>query len=246
MWQKPHLMNVIADVLMLVAAAAMLAAVAVWLVRVPSLPVRQVVFAEALPHTMRAEVEELLPAALKGNFFSLNLEMVRRALEQLPWARKVEVRRIWPARLEVRIEEHRPVARWGDTKGELVNSYGEVFAASLVAPELERLPVLSGPPGTAAEVLKRYSELIGAFQKIGEKPVQVTLSPRLAWQLKLEHGMLLELGREQTKSPIGIRLQRFIEVYPETIGKQPAQPKVVDLRYPNGYAIRVAGEVKGK
>lgn len=239
-------MNVIADVLMLVAAAALLAAIAVWLVRVPSLPVRQVVFAEALPHTTRAEVEELLPAALKGNFFSLNLETVRRALEQLPWVRKVEVRRVWPARLEVRIEEHRPVARWGETHGELVNSYGEVFAASLVSPEAENLPLLSGPPGTASEVLKRYAELIGTFQKIGERPVQVTLSPRLAWQLKLERGMLVELGREQTKSPVGVRLQRFIEMYPETIGKRAAQPKVVDLRYPNGYAICVAGEVKGK
>jgi cell division protein FtsQ len=246
MWNKPQLLNVIADVLMLVAAAALLAAIAVWLVRVPSLPVRQVVFAEALPHTTRAEIEEILPSVLKGNFFSLNLETVRRALEQLPWARKVEVRRVWPSRLEVKIEEHRPVARWGEVHGELVNSYGEVFAAVSANQELLALPMLSGPPGTAAEVLKRYAELRGSFQTIGERPVQVTLSPRLAWQLRLEHGMLLELGREQTKSPIDMRLQRFIEVYPETIGKLATTPKVVDLRYPNGYAIRVAGEAKGK
>jgi cell division protein FtsQ len=233
-------------VLSIVAAAALLAAIAVWLVRVPSLPVRQVVFVEALAHTKRAEVEQLLPVALKGNFFSLNLEMVRTALEQLPWVRKVEVRRIWPARLEVKVEEHRPVARWGEARGELVNSYGEVFVASLVDAELASLPMLFGPPGTASEVLKRYSEMVGSLMAIGEKPVQVTLSPRLAWQLKLEHGMWVDLGREQPKSPVGVRLQRFIEVYPETIGKRSVRPAVVDLRYPNGFAIRVAGEVKGK
>jgi hypothetical protein len=44
MWNKPHLLNTIADLLILAATAALLAA-AVWLVRVPSLPVRQVVFA---------------------------------------------------------------------------------------------------------------------------------------------------------------------------------------------------------
>ena len=38
MWNKPHLLNAIADLLMLVAGAAVLAAAAVWLVRVPSLP----------------------------------------------------------------------------------------------------------------------------------------------------------------------------------------------------------------
>ena len=94
MWNKPHLLSAIADLLILVAAAALLAAGAVWLVRVPSLPVRQVVFAEELPHTRRIEVEQILPSAIKGNFFSLNLEMVRGSLEQLPWVRNVEVRRI--------------------------------------------------------------------------------------------------------------------------------------------------------
>ncbi|MDP3537407.1 MAG: cell division protein FtsQ/DivIB [Azonexus sp.] len=246
MWSKPHLLNAIADLLMLVAAAALLAAAAVWLVRVPSLPVRQVVFAEPLAHTRRLEVEQVLPAALKGNFFSLNLETVRGSLERLPWVRKVEVRRIWPAKLEVRVEEHRPAARWGEGRGELVNSYGEVFAAVPNAEEVVALPLLFGPQGTAPEVLRRYGELVGTFKTVGEKPVQVTLSPRLAWQLKLENGMLLDMGREQPKAPVGVRLQRFIEVYPETVAKRAVRPAVVDLRYPNGFAMRVAGEGKGK
>ena len=246
MWNKPQLLSTIADLLILVAAAALLAAGAVWLLRVPSLPVKKVVFAEELKHTRRLEVEQILPSALKGNFFSLNLEMVRATLEKLPWVRKVEVRRIWPARLEVKVEEHRPAARWGEGRGELVNSYGEVFVATLVEEELATLPLLFGPAGTAQEVLKRYSELVGTFKAVGEKPVQVTLSPRLAWQLKLERGMLVDLGREQPKSPVGVRLQRFIEIYPEVVAKRPVRPAAVDLRYPNGFAIRVAGEVKGK
>lgn len=246
MWNKPHLLNAIADLLILAAAAALLAAAAVWLVRVPSLPVRQVVFVEPLPHTRRADVEQALPAALKGNFFSLNLEAVRGALETLPWVRKVDVRRIWPARLEVRVEEHRAVARWGEGRGELVNSYGEVFAALAGEDETAALPLLFGPAGTAPDVLKHYGDFVGSFRTVGEKPVQVTLSPRLAWQLKLENGMLVDIGREQPKSPVGVRLQRFIEVYPETVAKRAVRPAVVDLRYPNGFAMRVAGEGKGK
>lgn len=246
MWNKPHLLNALADLLMLVAGAALLAAAAVWLVRVPSLPVRQVVFTEPLLHTRRVEVEQILPSALKGNFFSLNLETVRGALERLPWIRKVNVRRIWPAKLEVAVEEHKPVARWGEGRGELVNSYGEVFAVLAGAEEMATLPLLYGPQGTANEVLKRYGELVGSFAAVGEKPVQVTLSPRLAWQLKLENGMLLNMGREQPKAPVGVRLQRFIEVYPETVANRAVRPAVVDLRYPNGFAMRVAGEGKGK
>jgi cell division protein FtsQ len=192
------------------------------------------------------EIEQVLPATLRGNFFSINLETVRVTLEQLPWVRKVEVRRIWPSRLEVKVEEHKPLARWGEARGELVNSYGEVFAALATDEELKSIPLIFGPAGTAKEVLKRYSEFAGMLKPLGEKPAQLILSPRLAWQLKLEHGMLVDLGREQAKAPLGVRLQRFIEVYPEAVAKRAIQPTVVDLRYPNGFAMRVAGEVKGK
>jgi cell division protein FtsQ len=246
MWNKPRLLNTIADLLILAGVAALLVAALAWLLRVPSLPVRQVVFTQELPHTRRAELEESLPAALRGNFFSLNLETVRGELEKLPWVRKVELRRVWPARLEVKVEEHRPAARWGEGRGELVNTFGEVFAATPPEDELGALPLLYGPQGTAPEVLKRYGELVGSFQPLGQYPVQVTLSPRLAWQLKLDNGMLVEMGREQPKSPVGVRLQRFIEVYPELVAKRAARTSVVDLRYPNGFAMRVAGDVKGK
>lgn len=246
MWNKPRLLNAIADLLILSAAAAALVAALVWLVRVPSLPVRQVVFAQELQHTRRAEIEQSLPGALKGNFFSLNLETVRGELEKLPWVLKIELRRTWPARLEVKVEEHRPAARWGEGRGELVNTFGEVFAATAPDEELDTLPLLYGPQGTAPEVLKRYGEFVGNFKVLGQRPVQVTLSPRLAWQLKLDNGMLVEMGREQQKSPVGVRLQRFIEAYPELVAKRAARPAVVDLRYPNGFAMRVAGDVKGK
>jgi cell division protein FtsQ len=246
MWHKPQLLSAIADLLMLVGAAALLAAGAVWLVRVPSLPVKQVVFVEPLEHTRRGEVDQVLPSALRGNFFSLDLEAVRVALEQLPWVRKAQVRRVWPARLEVSIEEHRAVARWGEGYAEMVNSHGEVFAALLPESEMRRLPLLSGPSGTAREVLERFVGFNETLATVGEQALQLSLSPRLAWQLKLENGMRVEIGREHPKSPVGPRLERFVAVYPSMVAGLPVLPTVVDLRYPNGFAMKVAGEGKGK
>ncbi|KAB2923187.1 MAG: FtsQ-type POTRA domain-containing protein [Dechloromonas sp.] len=245
MWHKPHLLNAVADLLMLAAGAAVLAAGAVWVVRVQALPVQRVDFVAPLLQTRRADIERVLPPVIKGNFFSVNLETVRGALERLPWVRKVEVRRVWPSRLEIRVEEHRAAARWGLGKNELVNSHGEVFAALLPEEQLATMPLLYGPSGTAPEVLARHAELVGQFARIGERPVQLLLSPRLAWQLKLDSGLLVNMGREQAKAPLEARLQRFIEVYPEAVGKLPTRPAVVDLRYPNGFAMRVAGEGKG-
>lgn len=246
MWHKPQLLNAISNLLMLVGGVLLLCAAGLWLLRFPALPVKEVVFMDPLPHTRRADLEQVLPAVMKGNFFSVRLEEVRATLERMPWVRKAEVRRVWPARLEVAIEEHTPVARWGEGRNELVNSFGEVFAATPSPEEGAAMPLLYGPQGTAPEVLKRYESLLKAFRQIGEKPAQLTLSPRLAWQTKLANGMLVDMGCEQPKSPLAERVQRFIEIYPERVAKLALRPAVVDLRYPNGFAMRSQGEDKGK
>ena len=132
MWNKPQLLNAIADLLYAAAAAVWLTAVIVWSVRVPSLPIRQVVASQELRHVRQDELERVLAGRLAGNFFSVNLQEVQAAVETLPWVRRVEVRRRWPSRLELGIQEHVPVGRWEDGvihsgKNELVNSQGEVF-----------------------------------------------------------------------------------------------------------------------
>ncbi|MDD2885486.1 MAG: cell division protein FtsQ/DivIB [Dechloromonas sp.] len=246
MWHKPHLINALADLLVLVAAAVLLAAGTVWLVRVPSLPIRQVEFMAALPHVQRGELEQVLPSAMRGNFFSIDLDAVRLALEQLPWVRKVEVKRVWPARLQVYVEEHQAVARWGEGRAELVNSHGEVFAALLPEDEASRLPLLSGPNGTAREVMTRYAEFVELLRPIRRRPEQLVLSSRLAWQLVLDNGLRLEIGGDNPRLPVNQRLARFVEVYPEKVAVLATKPLVVDLRYPNGLAIKLAGERKGK
>ncbi len=246
MWHNTRLLNAIADLLMLVGVVALLVAAGVWLVRFPALPVKEVVFRDALVHTQRSELAQVLPASLQGNFFSVSLEDVRATLERLPWVRKAEVRRIWPAKLEVVLEEHKPLARWGEARGELVNSYGEVFAAGASTEEGAAMPLLYGPQGTAPEVLARYKVLAEVFQQVGEKPTQLILSPRLAWQFKLGNGMLLDVGREQPKSTVMDRVQRFVEIYPERVANRAIKPAVVDLRYPNGFAMRIPSEGKGK
>ncbi len=62
----------------------------------------------------------------------------------MPWVRKVALRRQWPRRLEVTIEEHSPLARWNDAG--LVNAQGEVFVADYDG----ELPQFDGPEGSAA------------------------------------------------------------------------------------------------
>lgn len=238
MWHKPQLMNVVSDLLLVVAAAALLVAIAVWGMRLPLFPLRDVVVMHELQEVQRSEIERSLAGLLLGNFFSVNLDGLRQSLEKLPWVRHAEVRRQWPSRLEIRLEEHQPAAHWGEGATHLVNTFGEVFAAPL-SRDLH-LPYLGGPTGSSAEVLRYYEEFSRTLRPIGRSPEQVFLSPRLAWFLKLEDGMLVELGREQTKAPISLRMQRFVAYYPALSDSRRLRPIAVDMRYPNGFALRYA------
>lgn len=248
MWNKPQLMTAVADLLFAAATAALLVAAAVWFTRLPHFRLSQVVVTHELSEVKRSDVERAMAGLLRGNFFSVNVEALRQSLEKLAWVRHAEVRRRWPSGLEVRIEEHRPVAFWGEGTGQLVNTHGEVFAAVMTAPQ--PLPVLHGPQAVAAELLAWYRESAELLQPLGRAPRMLTMSPRLALQLRLDDGMVVELGRQQAKLPLRARLQRFVDHYPSVLTVARARPSVVDMRYPNGFALRLAAahatESKGK
>jgi cell division protein FtsQ len=240
MWNRPQLMKVVADLLFTVGAAALVVAAAIGVARLPFFPIREVVVVSELREVRRAEIQRALSGSLRGNFFSIRLDLFRKSLEQLAWVRRVEVRRQWPASIEVRIEEHLPVAFWGRTRGRLVNSHGEIFAIGIGAPPPRNLPVLAGPASFAPEMLGYYRQAADRLKTIGRAPRELNVSPRLALQLKLDDGTVVELGRQQAKVSIGERLERFVEFYPSMPKAGRGRPEVVDMRYPNGFALRAA------
>ena len=266
MWNKPQLLTAISDLLYVAAAAALLVAAVLWGARLPLFPLREVVLSAPLHELQPGEVKRSLTAHLRGNFFSVDVDALRQSLEQLSWVRRAEVRRQWPSRIEVAIEEHVPVATWGQAGGQLVNSYGEVFTATRAAdPELP-LPVLQGPNGLAPEMLAHFQQAEEILKPVARWPRALNVSPRLAVQLRLDDGMVVELGRQQAKAPVRERLERFVEYYAvvqNAVRQRQAalgalgvsstgaatQVAVVDMRYPNGFALRVgaapASENKG-
>src|SRR5688572_26191813 len=120
-----------------------------WLLLPERFPVTRVEVKGSLQKTTRAQIEAALPRTAT-NFFVADLAEARGAVEKLPWVRRVGVRRVWPDALEISVEEHVALARWGDDR--LVNVQGETFSAK----SSEALPSFIAPGGTAAEVTRRY------------------------------------------------------------------------------------------
>ena len=190
------------------------------------------------PTTVRATA---LPK-IRGNFFTANLDNVRQVFETVPWVRRATVRREWPNKLVVQLEEHMPLGTWGDD-GRLLSVKGEVFTANLAEAEEDAdLAEFDGPGGSEKEVVARFNELREWFRSVQLAPEGVRLTGRYAWSVRLNNGMTIELGKEQAgKATVRERVDRFVKVYPKLLTLLQDRIESVDMRYPNGLALRATG-----
>lgn len=238
-WDRPAMLNLLSDLLFLAGGLILAWAAVNLLQRLPVFPLRNLTVSTPLEHVTSAQIEHAARGAVAGNFFTVDLAAARDAFERLPWVRHADLRRRWPDTLELKIEEHRPVARWTPLDGvpRLVNDHGEVFAAATG----DVLPQFSGPEGSAPRVLERFAEFLSGLAPIHRRPVAVALSPREAWSLRLDDGVLLELGRDQSKQTVTARIERFVATYPAARSRFQTALGAIDMRYPNGFALRPGG-----
>jgi cell division protein FtsQ len=245
MWHDIRTLNATTNTLLGLLALSLLASGVWWVAQRPMFTlkviriegVESVELRRVSPYTVRGTA---LPR-IKGNFFTADLDAVRQAFEAVPWVRKAAVRREWPNQLIVTIEEHEPLGTWGED-GKLLSVKGDVFTANLdEAEEDGELPEFSGPEGSEKEVVARFRELQDWFAPAKLAPESVQLSGRYAWTVKLDNGMKVELGREQTKTTLKERVDRLVGIYPQLAARLQDGIESVDLRYPNGLALRASG-----
>lgn len=227
---KARLLNLAAGFLAGLALLALALAGLHTLLRSELFPLRRVELVTQVQHVQREALEAAVRSLVRGNFFAADIDAVRAGVEALPWVRRAAVRRVWPDRIEIAVEEHVAIARWGADA--LVNTFGERFQGRAPA----GLPLFVAPPGSEAQVAYYYLRFAGAVAPLETSLERIVLTPRLAWQLRLANGLHLMLGRDGEAAEA--RLRRFVAAYPslKTQGHE-----YVDLRYPNGFALRLPG-----
>jgi cell division protein FtsQ len=241
MWNNHHALNLLSGILFALVAMAVLYAISLQLIKPPLFPIKeinvQVIHGTEknkieLQNVTRKQIERLVRNEIAGNFISVNLTEVREAFVKLPWVREARVNREWPHGLSVTLEEHQALAYWGSHA--LVNTYGEVFRVTV---DMD-LPVFTGPnEASAHEVAQQYGRFSKILTPLQQHIAEISLTPRYAWRLQLNTGTVLELGRNEIEE----RLIRYVSVYNHSIARlnQEEPLAYVDLRYPNGFAIRM-------
>jgi cell division protein FtsQ len=176
------------------------------------------------------QIEKAVAPFANQGFMSANLADIQNAVESLPWVDHARIARRWPNSLRVTVTEQTAAARWGESG--LLNTRGELFvrAAAHVPAELPRL---SGPEGTQTQVAQRYLTVQGRMLEAGLRIAALRLDERGAWEMDLDSGVTVRLGRRDVDE----RIDRFIRTASQVIAHRLTEVNYVDMRYSNGFAI---------
>lgn len=197
-----------------------------------NVPVTSLVVTGEMPYTSKQDVIAAIESVHLGNFFKVDVNAVQEKVQALPWVYSVSVRKQWPNELKVYVVDQKPVALWN---GEFfLNEFGAAFQAEhsrLTHP----LPAFFGPEGSELVALENYRDLNELLSFSSLAIDELVLSERYSWQLTLDDGVRLNLGREERVK----RVQRFMDVYQNIKDKQEENKLVdyIDLRYDTGVAV---------
>lgn len=194
-------------------------------------PIESVSVAGRFQRVSAMDIERAVKQSVRGSgLVSVDLEKVRQQLDSLPWVDTVSVSRSWPRGLQVTVVEQVAAARWGDNG--LLNVRGELFASEARHVPLE-LPRLSGPVGTENTVAQRYLAAQGRLIEAGMRLTAIRLDARGAWELDLDNGVTVRLGRKQVDE----RFETFMATALKIVSQRATDIAYIDLRYSNGFAI---------
>lgn len=184
-----------------------------------------------LSHSDQTDIKKLLLPLVNSSFFSVDIERMQTRLRLLPWISGTVVRKVWPDQLEVTLIEKNAIASWNNSK--LLSEAGEIFMPSLASYPVG-LPKFVGPNGKQIVMLEYFKQINRILMPLHAKIAYLELTPSLTWKLALDNGITLRMGQ----TDILTRIDHFVKVYPKIVGERAADVEYIDLRYPNGMAVR--------
>lgn len=193
-------------------------------------PIRSIEINGPFQRVSALQIEEAIGDDLEDGFVSADLARIQRSIVELPWIDRATVARRWPSRLRITVTEQVPAAIWGEHG--LLNVRGELFVTDARHIPVE-LPRLSGPQDRAADVAQRYLQVRDRLIPVGLDLRRVHLDPRGAWEMTLQNGVEVRLGRRE----VGARTELFLDVVADVITGRATEIEYVDMRYSNGFTI---------
>ena len=196
----------------------------------PSAAISDVRIVGSLRWVLPEELKQAIAGRLQGGFFRIDIAAVRESALAVPWVRDVSVRRVWPGELRLTVAEDRPIARWAG--GGLVTERGTLLPGRHPQAVIG-LPVFDGPREAIPRLRDGLREFSSIFDGIGGGIARLERSAAGNWSLQFADGVRLVFRDEQER-----HVRRFAVVYLSALIGRKEFIERIDLRYPNGFAVR--------
>ncbi|PUE46440.1 cell division protein FtsQ [Limnohabitans sp. 2KL-1] len=239
-----RLMNLASALLMLAFMLLAFGSWAWWLLRHPAFALQAIAVQGEVSRNNELTLRTHVMPQLQGNFFTIDLDQTREAFEAVPWVRTAVVHREFPNRLRAVLQEHHPVALWGEEGANtMVNQQGQVFEANVDDIDVERLPRMKGAVAESLTVTSMYRALSPRFAAMDMDIDLIELTPRGSWRVWTQSGARIELGRGSA-TDLTERLNMFFKTLSQVTSRYGRTATVLagaDLRHKDGYALRLHG-----
>ncbi len=202
------------------------------------LPIDSVQISGRFINLSQDEVRRQLQDDLSGDYFTADIAAMKAVLLSMPWVQDASVRRHWPSTIVIHVEEKQAVAYWSDNA--LLSDRGELFEPIEIDRRLQ-LPVIKGPDGLHQKVWAFLRVLHTELSGIGIAIDELILDERRSWSMRLSNGVSVRLGRNETEK----RMQRLSKVLAMQNAPNIDDIEYIDLRYPNGFALKNKSELDG-
>ncbi len=176
----------------------------------------------------KVQLKQNILQRMDNRWLTLSIQDIKYAAERIDWVDKVEVKRVWPSRLELKINEQKPLACWN----------------GMALTNREKLIAMKKCPGQWVKVdaqkqfIARFVALQDKLQQLAQQfnllVRQVNINDRGTWVLTTNKKLQL-IARDRD---IQQSLQLWLDVLKQKPFPDLEQIKKIDLRYPNGFAVQ--------
>ncbi|MAD07971.1 MAG: hypothetical protein CMP86_11235 [Gammaproteobacteria bacterium] len=211
----------------LVTLSVVVAGIAVWIKF--DRPIDTIVIEGDLTPAEQVAMQEQIGGLDLPGILSLDLPGFEAQLQQMDWARRVDVRRRWPNKLVIYVYKESPVAQWYDHT--FLSADGDILQ---LPDQYDQLPKLSAQLSSPRESMEIFRLLQQYAARQGLAILELTETAQGEWQVGFESGTVLHLGAVELEA----RMNRFLRAYVNIIQQQQRPVAYVDARYPSGVAVR--------
>lgn len=167
------------------------------------------------------------------SLIGFDAEGARKRIETLPWIQSAEVRKVYPATLEVAVTERKPFAIW--QRGSLlslIEEDGKVIAP-LAGTRHLTLPLVVG--SGAAEEAKAFISQVAQVPGLAQRVRGYVRVSERRWDLRFDNGLTVKLP----ENGVDVALRDLIEL-DQQHGLLARDVQIVDMRFPDRLVVKLS------